>query len=209
MHLIFIGAPGSGKGTQADRLRKNDGYYHVSTGDLLRSEVAKASSLGLRIKELIDNGQLVDDSTVLDLFSSNLMLDKHKYILDGFPRTINQCNLLADKLLHDQPFKAVYFEVDEGKIVERIVNRRVAPKSGKIYNLIFDPPEVDGVCDISGEKLIHRDDDKEEVVKNRLKIYRESIAEILDFYSKLSKLHRVDASESPDLVYDQIQKLLK
>lgn len=208
MHLIFIGAPGSGKGTQAEKLKNTKGYLHVSTGDLLRSEVSKGTPLGLKIKSLIDAGDLVDDNTVLELFSNNLSLGQSNYILDGFPRTLNQCNLLSDKLLKKYDYSAVYFEIDEEKVVERIVNRRIAPISGKIYNLIFDPPQNPGVCDVSGEKLIHRDDDKEDVVKNRLAIYRNSIVDILNYYSKLSKLHILNASLSPEVVYEQILNIL-
>ena len=163
MPLIFLGAPGSGKGTQSERLKKTHGYSHISTGDLLRAEVSSGTELGGRIKNIIDNGSLVDDMTVLELFKNNLQLDEKNYILDGFPRTINQCEMLSSEVFGDIAHKAIYFEIDERKVVERIVNRRVAPQSGEIYNLVTNPPKVDGVCDVSGEKLVHRDDDKEEV----------------------------------------------
>lgn len=208
MHLIFIGAPGSGKGTQAEKLKDNKQYHHVSTGDLLRAEVAKSSELGTRIKSLIDGGRLVDDRTVLDLFKNNLNLLENNYIIDGFPRTPEQCGMLDVELLADTNYRAIYFEIDEEKVVDRIVNRRIAPKSGKIYNLITDPPQNEGVCDISGEALVHRDDDREEVVRNRLKIYKNSITQILDYYRKQSKLLTLDASASPELVYKELINIL-
>ena len=206
MHLILIGAPGSGKGTQAEKLINEHGYLHISTGDLLRQEVAKASELGLKIKGLIDSGQLVDDLTVLELFKNNLNLNSSRYILDGFPRTLNQCKLLDEQVLTGQLYKVIYFKVNESQIVDRIINRRIAPKSGKIYNLLTNPPVVDGVCDISGEPLIHRDDDKEAVIKKRLQVFAESIKAILSYYSDSGRLYTLDATMSPELVYKEITK---
>ena len=208
MHLIFLGAPGSGKGTQSERLKKTHGYSHISTGDLLRAEVSSGTELGGRIKNIIDNGSLVDDMTVLELFKNNLQLDEKNYILDGFPRTINQCEMLSSEVFGDIAHKAIYFEIDERKVVERIVNRRVAPQSGEIYNLVTNPPKVDGVCDVSGEKLVHRDDDKEEVILNRLRVYRDSINSMLEFYRKNDRLVTVDASVDPDKLYDELIKVL-
>tara|TARA_B100000886_G_C20062510_1_gene342357 strand:- start:177 stop:530 length:354 start_codon:yes stop_codon:yes gene_type:complete len=114
--------------------------------------------------------------------------------------------MLDEKIFVGSKYKTIYFEIDEERVLNRIINRRVAPKSGKIYNLITDPPEVDGVCDISGEPLIHRDDDKEEVVRNRLDVYRKSIVEIVDYYDKSSKLLRIDASLSSEKVYADLVK---
>jgi len=209
LHLIFIGAPGSGKGTQAEKLKDNRQYCHVSTGDLLRAEVAKVSELGIRIKSLIDEGSLVDDRTVLDLFKNNLNLLENNYIIDGYPRTLEQCGMLDSELLAGTSYRAIYFQIDEEKVVDRIVNRRIAPKSGKIYNLMTDPPQNNGVCDISGEALVHRDDDKEEVVRNRLNIYKNSVSQILDYYRKQAKLLTLDASASPELVYKELINILR
>ena len=185
MNLIFIGAPGSGKGTQADILKNKFDYSHISTGDLLRAEVSKGTDLGVRIKGLIDGGKLVDDSTVLELFQSNLSIPSRKYIFDGFPRNVAQCEMLDRDVLVGADYKVIYFQVDEDRVVERIINRRIAPQSGKIYNLLTDPPKNDGVCDVSGEPLVHREDDREDVVKNRIAIYNDSIKDMLSYYEKL------------------------
>ena len=209
LHLIFIGAPGSGKGTQALNLKNQFGYKHISTGDLLREEVAKKSDLGLKIKSLIDSGSLVDDETVLELFKSNLELDSFNYILDGFPRTLKQCEMLDESVLTKNSYLAIYFKVDEDQVVSRIINRRIAPKSGKIYNLLTDPPVNEGVCDISGEALVHRDDDKEQVVRNRLEIYNSGIESILSYYNGLGCLKVIDASLSPGEVFHKLQEILK
>ena len=174
----------------------------------LDAKFQKKSQLGLKIKDLIDNGSLVDDETVLNLFKNNLDLSSNSYIMDGFPRTLKQCRMLDSELLEGANYCAIYFEIDEPKVIERIINRRIAPKSGKIYNLLFDPPQNPGVCDVSGERLVHRDDDKEDVVKNRLSIYRKSVEDILGYYSKSSKLKKVDASSSPELVYEEILKII-
>lgn len=208
MNLILIGAPGSGKGTQAELLKRKFDYVHISTGDLLRAEVARGSDLGVRIKSIIDQGQLVDDHTVLELFQMNLNLDSCSYIFDGFPRTVDQCVLLEANVLKGCPCIVIYFEIDVEKVVDRIVNRRIAPKSGRIYNLLFDPPKNSGVCDISGEKLVHRDDDREDVVKNRIKLYEDSVKDILSHYRDLGVLKTIDASLPPELVNLELIKLI-
>jgi adenylate kinase len=189
-------------------LKKEKNYSHVSTGDLLRDEVRKGSELGIKIKAIIDEGGLVDDMTVLDLFKNNLSLNDDNYVLDGFPRTLNQCKLLDEHLFSGIDYKVIYFEIDERKVIDRIVNRRIALKSGKIYNLLTDPPQNPGVCDVSGEPLVHRDDDKAEVVKRRLLLYKEGIQSILDYYSKSLKLLTVNASDAPGNVYDGILKII-
>jgi adenylate kinase len=208
LNLILIGAPGSGKGTQAEILKNKFDFTHISTGDLLRSEVMKGSDLGLRIKSIIDQGQLVDDNTVLELFQQNLNLDSCSYIFDGFPRTVEQCKLLESNVLKGASYIVIYFEIDVKQVVDRIVNRRIAPKSGKIYNLLFDPPKNSGVCDVSGEKLIHRDDDHEEVVKNRIKVYEDSVKNIVSYYRDLGVLRTVDASADPESVNLELIKLI-
>ena len=208
MNLIFIGAPGSGKGTQAEILKSKFNYNHISTGDLLRAEVAKGTELGDRIKGLIDGGKLVDDSTVLELFQSNLNVANQKYIFDGFPRNVAQCEMLSRNVLDGVTYKVIYFQIDEARVVDRIINRRIAPQSGKIYNLITDPPKNEGVCDVSGEPLVHREDDREDVVKNRIAVYNDSIKEMLSYYEKLGLLFKLDASMKPENVSTELINLI-
>ncbi|MAW06660.1 MAG: adenylate kinase [Halobacteriovoraceae bacterium] len=204
--LIFIGPPGSGKGTQANLLKK-DNYKHISTGDLLRAEVKSGSGLGLEIKEVIDQGKLVSDEIVTRLLEKNLDFSRFKYIFDGYPRNRNQAKVL-NSLLPSGGFKVMYFDADLEGIKERIVSRRVAPHSGEIYNLMTKPPKVDGICDVSGEVLIHRKDDQMEVVNNRFEVYVASRDELLGFYAKEDVI-RLDASLSVNEVREEITRNLQ
>ncbi len=204
--LIFIGPPGSGKGTQANLLKKDD-YEHISTGDLLRAEVESGSKLGDEIKDIIDQGKLVSDEVVTRLLEKNLDFSRFKYIFDGYPRNRRQAEILKS-LLPSGGFKVVYFDADLEGIKDRIVSRRVAPNSGEIYNLITNPPKVDGRCDISGEVLVHRKDDQLEVVNNRFEVYIASRDELLGFYAKEDVI-RLDASLSVNEVREEITRNLQ
>jgi adenylate kinase len=204
VQLILLGAPGSGKGTQAAKLVTDKGFKHISTGDLLRREIEKASDLGLRVKGIMERGELVDDSTVLALLQANCDLASNQYIFDGFPRNIEQAKSLDNEVLKGARTRAVYFEMDLEELVKRIINRRIAPKSGEIYNLITRPPKVAGKCDITGEDLIQRKDDNEDTVRNRLDIFKATIDPMLDYYESLGILRRVDATLSQDKVFGQV-----
>lgn len=206
--LILLGAPGSGKGTQAARLVKELRYSHVSTGDLLRKEISEGSDLGKRVQAIMDAGNLVDDQTVLELLSKNCKVDDFSYIFDGFPRNIEQAQMLDKVVLGSANSLAILFDLDLEIIVERITNRRVAPKSGEIYNLISRPPKVAGICDISGEALIQRKDDNEETVRNRLNVYKNAIDPVLSYYEEKGILRRINASESSEKVWSQLKEIL-
>ncbi len=206
--LILLGAPGSGKGTQAQKLVANMGYKHISTGDLLRSEIAKGSDLGKRVKQIMDEGKLVDDQTVLELLKVNCDLKGNSYIFDGFPRNIDQARALEEVVLQGTKTKAVYFEIDLEILVQRITNRRLAPKSGEIYNLLSKPPKVAGKCDVSGEDLIQRPDDNETTVRNRLGIFKETIEPILAFYESQGVLARINADQASEAVYAELESAL-
>jgi len=201
-HLILLGAPGSGKGTQSSKLKKA-GWVHVSTGDLLRSEIAKESELGKKVKSVMDAGQLVSDELVVELLKSNLNLDSNKYIFDGYPRNHKQANTL-DGILKGHDYIAVYFKVNLDILVERITNRRTTKNGKNIYNLKTNPPKVDGICDVTGDALIQRDDDKEDVVRERMNVFEATIDPILDFFNNNNDLIVVDADQSLDQVYKQI-----
>ncbi len=207
--LILLGAPGSGKGTQAKNLVENFGYNHVSTGDLLRAEIAKESELGLKVKAIMAAGDLVDDQTVLDLLNTNCDLAGKSYIFDGYPRNLEQSKALDEHVLKGTPSKAVYFDIDLEILVERIINRRLAPKSGEIYNLISRPPKVEGKCDVSGEDLIHRKDDNEEVVRNRMQVFKDNIDPVLEYYEGEGRLVRLDAASGASEVYENLSNLIK
>lgn len=206
--LILLGAPGSGKGTQAKNLVEKHDYKHVSTGDLLRFEIAKGTDLGNKVKAIMDAGDLVDDQTVLELLNANCSLDSKAYIFDGYPRNLEQSKALDEHVLKGAESKAVYFDIDLEILIERIINRRVAPKSGEIYNLITRPPKVSGKCDVSGEDLVHRKDDNEETVRNRMNVFKENIDPVLDYYESAGRLVRIDASLSSNEVYNQLKNII-
>lgn len=204
-NIILLGAPGSGKGTQAEKLVKELSYKHISTGDLLRSEIAAKSAIGLEVKAIIDAGKLVDDHMVLKLLKSNLNLDKYCYIFDGFPRTLNQANLLASEVLKESKYVVLYFKIDSKQLIQRICNRRNCPNCGKIYNILTHKPKIMDTCDSCSTKgLIQRKDDTEEVIKERLSVFEEMTLPLLGFYKNLGKVLEVDASEDMDLIYKKI-----
>lgn len=205
-HLILLGAPGSGKGTQSARL-KSDGLIHVSTGDLLRSEIAKESELGKKVKSVLAAGQLVSDDLVVELLKANLDLNNSTYIFDGYPRNEEQAKTL-DGILEGHDYLAVYFDLDLDILIERITNRRTTKDGKHIYNLISNPPKVEGVCDVTGEPLIQRTDDKEEIVRERMEVYKNTIDPILEFFRQKGKLATIDAQKDPDHVYNQIKEKL-
>jgi adenylate kinase len=204
-HLIFIGAPGSGKGTQASKLVFERGFKHISTGDLLRSEIAKKSDLGLEVKKVMDSGQLVSDELVIKLLQANVSFAESQYIFDGYPRNLAQAKTLDQNVLTGAPSIAVYFEIDATKLVARLTNRRTCNNCGAIFNLISKKPKVKGVCDqCGGTELVQRADDKEEVITNRLKVFSETINPVLDYYQDLGRLIKVDAEAAVDDIFKQI-----
>jgi adenylate kinase len=207
--LIFLGAPGSGKGTQAKLMVSECGYNHLSTGDLLRAEVAKLSPLGLKAKEIMKSGGLVGDDLVLELLKINCDLEKHNYVFDGFPRNIAQAKALEEVVLKGHESLAMYFFIDLNLLKERLVNRRACPQCGTIYNLVSTPPKTENVCDKCGHKgLVHREDDKEEAVLNRLKVFESTITPVLDYYESRGILQRIDASKRVDEIFSEVKKVL-
>jgi len=204
-HLIFIGAPGSGKGTQASRLVSEKGFKHISTGDLLRTEIAKQSPLGLEVKKVMDEGQLVSDELVIRLLQANIDLAASQYIFDGYPRNIAQAETLDREVLKGSPSLAVYFDMDIAKLVERLTNRRTCKNCGAIYNLITKKPKVMGICDkCGGTELVQRADDKEEVIKSRLQVFQDTVNPVIKYYQDLGRLVRVDAEGSVDEIFNLI-----
>ncbi len=207
-NLLFIVAPGSGKGTQSALLKEKKGYNHVSTGDLLRAEVSKASDLGTEIKKVMDEGQLASDELVIKLLKANIDLENNKYIFDGCPRNIAQAKTLDSEVLNGAEYLAVYFQVDTEKVVKRLTNRRVSPDGKNIYNLLTSPPKKEGICDVSGAALIQRDDDKEEVIRKRIGVFEGTINPVLDFYKEKGILKTVVADQKVEEVYEEITQFL-
>ena len=204
-HLIFIGAPGSGKGTQSSKFVSERSFKHISTGDILRSEIAKQSMLGLEVKKVMDEGKLVSDELVIRLLQGNVELQKNQYIFDGYPRNIAQAKTLDKEVLRGADSLAVYFEIDMGMLVKRLTNRRTCKSCGAIYNLISNKPKIMGVCDqCGGADLLQRADDKEDVILNRLRVFQETVDPVVEYYQDLGRLIKVDAEKSPDEIFDLI-----
>lgn len=209
LQLIFLGAPGSGKGTQAKRLKDELGYEHLSTGDLLRNEIAKNTKLGQEVRKIISSGQLVDDVTAITLLKLNCDLTKKNYIFDGFPRTLNQAKMLEEEVLKNYGYRAVYFEMDFDQLVKRVEYRRVCGNCGKIFNLIFSPPKIEGVCDQCGEaKLDHREDDKEKILRKRFEIFTTTISPVNAFYQQKNVLLKINASGDQDTIFHKIKDII-
>lgn len=210
MTLIFIGAPGSGKGTQAKKLEAKNGHRHISTGDILREEISRGTTLGQKIQGILKQGELVDDITVLELLQENCRLDMESYIFDGFPRNISQAKLLEEKLLKGYPHRGVYFNMPLGSLVKRLTSRRVCRNCGAVYNLQSMPPKETRVCDHCGSNALYqRDDDQEEVIQNRLNVYNDTIGPVLDYYRSRGILLEVAANQGPDKVFNELEALLE
>lgn len=189
--FIFLGAPGSGKGTWSGIVSQRLDLSHLSTGDLLRHEVAADSELGQKAKSYMNAGELVPDELILSLVDKKLG-ELDGFILDGFPRNIAQAKSLQDILEKNEISltKVIYLDVPEEELIRRITNRVVCPNCGATYNLKTMPPKVDGICDICGSKLIQRKDDTEEVFRTRLQAYNKQTAPLLDYYEKQGILYR-------------------
>lgn len=207
MKLVFLGPPGAGKGTMAVRLAEYLAVPHISTGDIFRSNIKNQTELGKKVKAILDSGDLVPDELTIDLVRDRLSQpDAQKgFILDGFPRTIPQAQALDG---FGAPEKAVNFILDDVEIVKRLSGRRVHPGSGRTYHVLFHPPKVEGKDDVTGEDLIIRPDDTEESVKNRLSVYRDQSAPLVDYYGKTGIRVDVDAAPSPDDVFEALKKAL-
>jgi len=207
LKLIFLGAPGTGKGTQASVLAEKYGIPQISTGDILRKAVADGTELGKKAKAIMESGGLVSDDIIIGLIKERLAQPDCAggYILDGFPRTIAQGESLDELLAATGGIDAViYFDVAEDEIVKRLTSRRTCSKCGYNYNMISDPPPADNKCEKCGGEIIQRDDDKEETVRNRLVVYAENTAPLIAYYKKQNKLHSVDGAQGVDKVRQDI-----
>ncbi|QWK12980.1 MAG: adenylate kinase [Aquificota bacterium] len=210
MIVVFLGPPGSGKGTQAKRLSQEMSMLHISTGDLLREAVKKGTPLGKRAKEYMDRGELVPDEVVISLIEEVMPKDGG-FILDGFPRTVPQAIALEEMLKKygRDIDKVVLFEISEEAVVDRLSGRLTCSVCGAVYHVMYNPPKQEGVCDLCGGKLIQRDDDKEEVVRRRFKVYKEQTQPLVEFYEKRHKLIRLDATKDVEEVHSRLLEVLK
>lgn len=184
MKLILLGPPGAGKGTQAAFICQKFGIPQVSTGDMLRAQIKQGTALGLEAKRLMDAGQLVPDSVIIDIVKARLKQDdcRNGYLFDGFPRTIPQAEAMKDAGV---PIEFVLeIDVPDSDIIDRMGGRRVHLLSGRTYHVKYNPPKVEGKDDVTGEDLIQRDDDREETVRKRLAVYHAQTEPLVDFYAK-------------------------
>lgn len=212
MKIVMLGAPGAGKGTQAEMLAKKYDIPHVSTGDIFRMNIKNGTELGMEAKKYMDQGLLVPDELTVRILLDRVAKEdcKKGYVLDGFPRNIPQANVLDDALskLGDKIDYAINVDVPDENIIRRMSGRRACLACGATYHIEHVPPKKEGICDKCGQELVLRDDDKPETVKNRLQVYKEQTQPLIDFYGKQSILHNVDGTKDMNEVFDAIVAIL-
>ncbi|HEX3690463.1 MAG TPA: adenylate kinase [Solirubrobacteraceae bacterium] len=212
LNLILFGPPGAGKGTQAERLRKDFELPYIATGDMLRSNVKDQTELGKQAKAYMDAGDLVPDELMLAMAADRLAEDDAQdgFILDGFPRTIEQAQALEKQLsgMGRRVTAALLIDVPDEEVIRRLSGRRMCVKSGHSYHVEFDPPKHDGVCDQDGSRLVQRDDDKPDVIQNRLRVYHDKTKPLVDHYDKLGLMRRIDGTREPADVHGHIRAVI-
>ncbi|BEU03519.1 adenylate kinase [Agarivorans sp. OAG1] len=213
MRIILLGAPGAGKGTQAQFIMERYGIPQISTGDMLRAAVKAGTALGIKAKEVMDAGQLVSDELIIGLVKERILEDdcEKGFLLDGFPRTIPQADAMKEAGINIDA--VLEFDVADEEIVKRMSGRRVHPGSGRVYHIVYNPPKVEGKDDVSGEDLVIRPDDEESIVRDRLAIYHEQTKPLVSYYGKEaelgnSKYFKLDGTQSVEAISNQLVELL-
>ena len=206
MNFVFLGPPGAGKGSLAVKVAADYQIPHISTGDIFRANIKAQTPLGVKVKAIIDSGSLVSDELTFELVKDRLAQDdcKNGYILDGFPRTIPQAEML-EKLVND--VKVVNFEIKDEIVIRRLSTRRVCKACGANFNVLTLPPKVEGVCDKCGGELYQRDDDKQESILHRMDVYREQTEPLINYYKNKGKITDLDASIETDILLGEFKRL--
>jgi adenylate kinase len=212
LNLVLLGPPGAGKGTQAERLVEDFGLPYYSTGIILREAVANGSELGKQAKESMDAGELVPDELINNVIAERLDSGEADdgFLLDGFPRTIGQAEMLEETLSGRgrELTGALLIDAPDEEVVQRLSGRRTCAKGGHVYHIDFDPPKNDEVCDQDGSRLVQRDDDKPETVRKRLSVYHDQTEPLIEWYEDKGLLRRFDGTRTPDEVHDLIRATL-
>lgn len=213
MRIILLGAPGAGKGTQAQFLMGRYNIPQISTGDMLRAAIKAGTEMGLAAKKVMDAGQLVSDEIIIGLVKERIAQSdcQNGFLLDGFPRTIPQAEAMDTNNINVD--HVIEFDVADDVIVDRMAGRRVHPSSGRVYHVVYNPPKVEGKDDETGDELIVRDDDKEETVRKRLDIYHQQTKPLVDFYQEAAseskcQYHKLDGTQPVESVSAQLAELL-
>ena len=212
LNLVLLGPPGSGKGTQGERLQQDLELPYYATGDILRAAVREGTELGQAAKGYMDRGDLVPDQVIVGMIGERIDSEEAAdgFILDGFPRTAPQAEALAAKLeeLGRELTAVLLIDVSDEEVVRRLGGRRTCVENGHVFHVEFNPPKQEGVCDVDGSELIVRDDDKPEVIRHRLEQYHEKTAPLVEHYDSQSLLRQIDGAVAPDAVADEIQRTL-
>lgn len=213
MRLVLLGPPGVGKGTQASAIVEKYNIPHISTGDIFRANIKEGTELGKEAKEYMDKGLLVPDQLVVSIVKDRLSKDdcKNGFLLDGFPRTENQAEVLEEELLKMgiKLNKVVNIEADKDILIQRAVGRRICKECGTSYHILFSPPKVDGICDIDGGTLYQRDDDNEETVATRIEVYLNQTQPLISFYEKRGLIVNIDGTKPIDETFNAIVEALE
>ena len=214
MNIIFIAPPGAGKGTQSTLLVDKYGYKHISTGDLLREEIKKGNELGVKIEEIISKGELVSDDIITELLKNELSnIKDEKFILDGYPRNLDQAKILNDIFtdLNVSDYGVIYMDIDEETATKRVLGRIVCPTCGASYNKYFQKlmPKEEGICDNCGGKLEERSDDNEATFKTRFSTYIDVTKPVLDYYKKINRLFIINADDEAETIFKNIENILE